>query len=576
MLITQSLTIKRGAYFLESEKLETPVVTISGDNIVVDFNGAILNGTADPMQPDLFKGMGIFIENGKNIQIINAVIKGFKIGLLAENVDSLHIQTSNFSHNYRQRLKSTPDMEDLGDWLSHHDNDKDEWLRYGAGMYLKNCDQALVKDVTANEGQNGLLLVNCNNGLFYNNNMQFNSGLGIGLYHSSENRILHNKLDWCIRGYSHGIYNRGQDAAGILVYKMSNKNVVAYNSATHGGDGFFLWSGNTFIEKGVGGCNDNLVYGNDFSHASNNGVEITFSKNKIINNKINDCHYALWGGYSYESIIAGNRMHGNTHGVAFEHGHLNEIYGNHLEDTDIGIQLWERPVQPKEWIFTKNSDISSRNYLIQNNVFTKVKEPLKIEDSKDVLIEKNYFANFQRLLKSSPTNKALQFINNSIYQSDLLGDAYDFRNDNKILSGGPVPPINNKDVIEKYKVDPLSDGYKTDLPEHTLRGRQYMLLTKWGPYNFQYPSIWLRRVEGDQYTFALFGPQGNWKIVGGSGFTSFSRKTGAMPATVVATKGGADKPNLKVELEFIGTAFTDQLGHAFEKGRVYPFEFLLE
>ena len=41
---------------------------------------------------------------------------------------------------------------------------------------------------------------------------------------------MHNRFDWCVRGYSHGVYNRGQDSAAILIYEQSCRNTIAYNS----------------------------------------------------------------------------------------------------------------------------------------------------------------------------------------------------------------------------------------------------------------------------------------------------------------------------------------------------------
>lgn len=575
MIITESIKLKPGVYSLESDSLSKPIMTISGDNIVVDFNGAILIGTTDLQQPDLFRGLGILIEEGKNIQIKNAVVKGFKAGLVARQVDSLQIVSSNFSYNSRQRLKSTPDMEDLDDWLTHF-NSMENWPRDipATAIYLYACDHALIKDVIANQGQNGLVLANCNKGLFYNNNVQFNSSLGIGLYKSNSNRIMHNKVDWCVRGYSHGIYNRGQNSTGILLSDSSSKNTIAYNSVTHSGDGFAVWPQDEFLKKGLSDPSQNIIYNNDFSHASNNGIKAVFGSNNIVNNDIQDCHYGIWGGYSFGAMIVGNRLNKNVHDIAIEHGNNHKIYGNILQNSDIGIQLWERPVQAKEWTFTKERYIESSAYEIRDNIFTKVKEPLKIEDTKTIDIHDNQFAEFQGLLKSSKTNKDLKFYSNIIYQNDLLGDAYPFRNDNNIENGATVKPISADEFTKEFKVEPLPDGQETTLPAHMLQGRKYMLITEWGPYNFQYPSVWLRRAEGDQYTFAIFGPQGNWKVVGGSGFTSFSRKTGAIPATLVATKGGADKVELRIDLEFIGTSFKDQLGNDFEKGRLYPFQYI--
>ena len=53
------------------------------------------------------------------------------------------------------------------------------------------------------------------------------------------NVIARNACDYCIRGYSHGVYNRGQDSAGILMFEQCSRNVIADNSVTHGGDGIF-------------------------------------------------------------------------------------------------------------------------------------------------------------------------------------------------------------------------------------------------------------------------------------------------------------------------------------------------
>ena len=40
------------------------------------------------------------------------------------------------------------DREDLSDWMSYHQNEKDEWLRYGAGISLRRCPGFEVKGAT--------------------------------------------------------------------------------------------------------------------------------------------------------------------------------------------------------------------------------------------------------------------------------------------------------------------------------------------------------------------------------------------------------------------------------------------
>ena len=60
------------------------------------------------------------------------------------------------------------------------------------------------------------------------------------------------------------------------------------------------------MDTGQGGSNDNLFYGNDFSHAPTNGIEATFSRNRFINNRVEENWHRVWGGYSFDSLIAGN------------------------------------------------------------------------------------------------------------------------------------------------------------------------------------------------------------------------------------------------------------------------------
>ena len=193
-------------------------------------------------QPDTFTGVAVLIE-GKNVTIKNLKANGYKIALMARSVEGIVIENSDLSYNYRPRLNSSQEKEDISDWMSYHQNEKDEWLRYGAAIYLKQCNNAIVRNCKVTGGQNALLLNSCNDGSYYNNDFSFNSGIGIGMYRSSRNKIMHNRMVFNVRGYSHGVYNRGQDSAGILVYEQSNNNLFYRNNVTHGGDGFFFMGG---------------------------------------------------------------------------------------------------------------------------------------------------------------------------------------------------------------------------------------------------------------------------------------------------------------------------------------------
>ncbi|MFT5385558.1 MAG: parallel beta-helix repeat protein, partial [Saprospiraceae bacterium] len=434
MVIRQSITIKKDTFFLSgADTSSMPVITIEGDDIVVDFNGAVLIGSQDYDQPHTFTGLGIEIKSGKNITIKNVVVRGYKVGLIATGIDSLEILDSDFSYNYRQLLKSTREKEDLSDWMSYHHNDKEEWLRYGMAVYLRQCDHALVRNVKVTGGQNGLMMTGCNHGLFYNNYFSFNSGIGLGMYRSSFNKVMHNNLDWNIRGFSFGQYNRGQDSAGILMYEQCNENIIAYNSATHSGDGFFLWAGQSTMDSGKGGCNNNVVYENDFSYASNNGIEVTFSGgNNFYNNKLQECDYGIWGGYSYEMEIMGNDFENNNYSIAIEHGNNTKISHNLFTKNKKGIKLFERDQKPASWYFANNRNVASREYQITNNVFSDMDEFFQIENTEAVTISNNVF-----------------------YKANIPIDYY---------SSLPTK---------------LENGNTTFLKEEVLQGRQYMIMSNY-------------------------------------------------------------------------------------------------
>src|SRR5581483_2804830 len=82
--------------------------------------------------------------------------------------------------------------------------------------------------------------------------------------------------------------------------------------------------GQSTMDTGQGGCNDNLLYGNDFSGAPANGIEMTFSRNTVVNNLMDECWHGIWGGYSYDSKIIGNCFSTSDEHIAIEHGRSEE------------------------------------------------------------------------------------------------------------------------------------------------------------------------------------------------------------------------------------------------------------
>ncbi|MFZ4478079.1 MAG: hypothetical protein ACOYPR_22990, partial [Saprospiraceae bacterium] len=149
LVIRQSVRIKTSVYPLSASAAQVfhdstdlasvqPVIVISGENITVDFQQAVLRGAPENTLPNAFAGVAIQVK-GKNIILKNATARGYKVALLAEGVSGLVLENCDFSYNYRPKLNSERERENETDWLSYHHNEHNEWMRYGAGIYLKNC-----------------------------------------------------------------------------------------------------------------------------------------------------------------------------------------------------------------------------------------------------------------------------------------------------------------------------------------------------------------------------------------------------------------------------------------------------
>ena len=119
MEINTSSFFKEGVYVMEVDtSIHKAAISITGENITIDFAGSTIIGNIHVNHPEKFAGIGILIENGKNITLKNVNIKGFKVGIQAMNVEGLIIENSDLSYNYRPKLHSIREREDFADWLS--------------------------------------------------------------------------------------------------------------------------------------------------------------------------------------------------------------------------------------------------------------------------------------------------------------------------------------------------------------------------------------------------------------------------------------------------------------------------
>ncbi len=560
LVITSSVRIAPKVYRLSApSSLDSAVIVVRGDDVTVDFAGATMEGIARDADPDRAAGVAVRVDGGRNVTIRNARVRGYKVGILARGTRNLALIDNDLSYNWKPRLYSLVEHESLADWLSHHHNEKDEWLRFGAGVYLADVRGGEIHGNRVVQGMEGLMLTRSDSLRVWSNVFSFNSGVGIGLYRSSDNVIMHNRVDYNVRGYSHSFYRRGQDSADLLVYEQSCRNVVAYNSMTHGGDGLFLWAGQHTMDTGEGGANDNLFYENDFSFAPTNGMEATFSRNTFARNRIEGADHGLWGGYSFDSRVVDNDFIGNRIGIAIEHGQNNRISGNRFARDGTAIQLWANRVEPSDWQYPKRRDTRSTGYRIEENQIVGERVAVRVSDTRDSEIRDNHIARTDSTFVMKDTT-GLTLAANDTGSSDLAGD-------------GAWPRARGTSDTDRMGPSAIPGAASVFDDSLARRDRSAIIVTEWGPYDWRSPLLW--PVDSSRHTpmpLRVLGPPGTWRIVGRRGIARISAEHGTTGDTLIVTPA-AGLDDWQLDLEYRGAATTSPRGEHRPAGRPYQFSY---
>ncbi len=397
LLVKESVKVAAGKYVLPpvGEGGLRGVVRVEGvSGVVLDLTGVELRGTAEGTDLDRDAGWGVVLVGCKDVVVRGGKLGGFKGCVVAEKCEGIVLDGVEFAGWYGSRLLSNVAYEDQSDWLYAHHNDAGEWIRnYGGAVSMSDCRRVEVKGCKGRKGQNGLLFTRCEGGEVWDCDFSFLSGWGLGMYRTSKFVVSHCMFDYCVRGFSDGVYWRGQDSAGILMFERCCENVFVENSATHGGDGVFLFAGLDVVDEGnawkrgekePGGCDRNVWYRNDFSYAVANAVEATFSRdNWVIGNALNGSHqHGVWGGYSSRMVMLGNVIERTIGGgVSIEHGQENAVVENQIEANQVGVELWWSENKAlDEGPFGQHFDTKSRDAWVYGNAFGR--------NGKDVVVKK--------------------------------------------------------------------------------------------------------------------------------------------------------------------------------------------
>ena len=522
-VISQSsrVSIRPGLILVDSNT--NGVIQIGADGITIEFApGSELRGASNGVLPDAFRGVGVRLNGHRGVTLKGVRVRGYFNGLVARQADGLVVDGGDFSDNYRQRLRSTPQAEDGADWLFPHNNDQEKWRdQYGGAVCIEESRDCTVRNVRVRRGQNGILLDRVTDSRIYDNDASFLSGWGLALWRSSRNTISRNAFDFCVRGHSEGVYNRGQDSAGILCFEQSNDNVVVENSATHGGDCFFGFAGREALgefwmeaererlRRATGkqdveallrvpadvardfsarGCNRNLLIGNDFSYSPAHGIEMTFSEDNVFarNRLVENAICGVWGGYSSGTLIAENRFEGNgglaygleRGGVNMEHASGNQIRNNTFRNNKCGVHLWwdnDGPLLQSPGVVGNYRGVSGN--VIAGNTFLvdpQAPFPPSSRSEKIVILQ----------LRDDGTNHLHDnvYVGNTVRLTTSNAVEFAVKPGSEPRLSGRVPRY----VIPKVRVL----GQTRPLGARAaLRGRSQILMDEWGPWDHASPLV---------------------------------------------------------------------------------------
>lgn len=555
--VTCDARVRPGTYRVADAKGDG-VIRIRKSGVTVDLTGVTLVGAPDGAAPDTFEGIAVRAEGVKDVKIVGGTFRGYRGGVYLEDCSGATIDGADVSDNRAQRLRSTPTRCDDGaDWLAPHFNDDNQWWTlYGAGITLDACRDVTVSACRGRRTQNGIVLRNSSGCAVFDCDMSWMSGWGIALWRSSGNEISHNRFDYAVRGYSFGRYDRGQDSAGILLFEQCSDNVIAYNSATHGGDGIFMYAGHETTQRtGEGGCNRNLLYRNDFSHAVANAIECTFSVgNRFVENRLDDSNYGIWAGYSLDTLVAGNTCRdARIAGVAIEHGSNTTIEGNTFERCRTGVELWwDEDPGLVEGIYGEKRTCLSQDYALTLNRFRECPLALRVDRTARVSVSSNEFDACRRLADLAGACPDFAFEFNVVHGASPGW----FRNDTGAnLAIGPCrwekgQPANTEDTAfatgpEKLTLDFGAVAYRQPepvlrgtmdamLPKGARRGMKTIVVDEWGPCDPAVPKLFpARQTAWGEAEFFVFGPEGTWEVASCEG--AGVRGDRKVPGTVFVT-----------------------------------------
>ncbi|MEZ6163900.1 MAG: NosD domain-containing protein [Phycisphaerales bacterium] len=525
--IAQSCTVRIAPGAIIPDLNDNGVIHIVSDDVIVVFeDGSVLqgrggidgwlsSGTGEGEGWDTFTGTAITVSGHEGVEIIGAKIRGYRNGIVATDATGLVVRDTQLIDMYRQRLTSTATREGSGDWLYPHNNDDNEWLtNYGAAIWAERCHGAHFEGVKVRRGQNGIILDNTNGASVLKNDCSFLSGWGLAMWRASQNEITQNRFDFCVRGHVEGVYNRGQDSAGILMFEECTNNTISLNSCTHGGDGIFGFGGNDAVNKagdGPWGNANNYFGGNDLSFAPAHGLEMTFSEGNRVDSNLFEANAicGIWGGYSQGFNIILNRFVENggmaygqeRGGINIEHGAGNIISANRFVNNKVGVRLWwdndenllaQPGVQHRYRGVAGNVIVNNRFHMSKNHPFA--------DDLKLIGIQVQEFASDDATEVPRVGRNAYSRADNDWEIDAAAGIDISDEAGSQMKTDGPLHRARHMNSVNGLHPEPLE--------RRSPPGREWIVCDQWGPWDFESPLLREHSRSGSRHIYEIYAPVG--------------------------------------------------------------------
>jgi parallel beta-helix repeat protein len=280
-------------------------LTIGASGVTLTCDGTnltSLSGISNSSNPN--SAIGITGKN--NVTVTGCTASGFRYGAMVSQASGVTFNNVNFSNNY--------------------DSQNDGTVIQGGGINFTNVTSSTIENSNFSFNWNGIELVKSSSITVVGNTANDCLNTGAVLYNTTNSQILANSLEFDIRGVSlpfdpNDWYGAGTgDSAALLLEAASNGNLIAYNTATYGGDGIF-------IRALLGPCSGhNQIIANDGSFSPNNAFESWCPDNVFDSNTANNSNFGIWVGGSDRAQITNNTVNNNVKdGISLQNG-----WGRHI------------------------------------------------------------------------------------------------------------------------------------------------------------------------------------------------------------------------------------------------------